>query len=91
MFGATDAYICRPFYYTGALLGLVAGAVALAVVGVALQPLNSAIADFARLYASEFRMAPLGGSETVGLLSISASLGLVGALLSVKRHLVRIS
>jgi cell division transport system permease protein len=91
MFGATDAYIYRPFCYTGALLGLVAGAVALAMVAFALQPLNSAIADFARLYASEFRMAPLGGMETVALLSMSAGLGLIGALLSVKRHLVRLS
>jgi cell division transport system permease protein len=91
MFGATDSYIYRPFYYTGALLGLVAGAVALAMVALALQPLNGAIAEFARLYASEFRLAPLGGVETIALLSTSAGLGFIGALLSVKRHLIRLS
>jgi cell division transport system permease protein len=91
MFGATNTYICRPFYYTGALLGLCAGAVALGAVAVSLNPLNNAIADFARLYASEFRLSPLGLVNTVALLATSAALGLVGALLSVNRHLARLS
>lgn len=89
--GATDAFICRPFYYTGALLGLIAGAVALAAVAVALNPLNAAIADFARLYASEFRLAPLNPVATLLLLAASAVLGLLGALLSVQRHLARLA
>ena len=91
MFGATDSYICRPFYYTGALLGLCAGAAALVAVGAALHPLNDAIADFARLYASEFRLVPLGVTATIAMLAISAGLGLVGALLSVRRHLARLA
>jgi cell division transport system permease protein len=87
--GATDSFICRPFYYTGALLGLFAGAVALIAVALAMNPLNNAIADFARLYASEFRLAPLNIVFTAVLLSVSALLGLFGSLLSVKRHLAR--
>jgi len=89
MFGATDAYIYRPFYYTGALLGLAAGAAALGAVALSLHPLNDAITDFARLYASEFRLAPLGATATIAMLATSAGLGLVGALLSVRRHLAR--
>ncbi|MFC5513149.1 permease-like cell division protein FtsX [Massilia jejuensis] len=89
LLGATDNFIHRPFYYTGALLGLCAGAVALGAVTLALQPLNGAIAEFARLYASEFQLAPLGALELGGLLAISAGLGLLGALLSVQRHLAR--
>ena len=90
MFGATDSYIYRPFYYTGALLGLCAGTAALGAVAIALHPLNDAIADFARLYASEFRLAPLGITATIVMLAASAGLGLVGALLSVRRHLARL-
>jgi len=90
MFGATDAYIYRPFYYTGALLGVCAGAAALGAVALSLHPLNAAITDFARLYASEFRLVPLGLTATVAMLAISAGLGLVGALLSVRRHLARL-
>lgn len=90
MFGATDAYICRPFYYSGALLGLFAGAASLMTVAISLHPLNGAIADFARLYASEFRLTPLSPLTTIAMLATSAGLGLTGALLSVRRHLTRL-
>ena len=63
LIGATDGFIHRPFYYTGALLGLCAGAVALGAVALALQPLNVAIAEFARLYASEFQLAAAGAGR----------------------------
>jgi cell division transport system permease protein len=91
LLGATDNFIHRPFYYAGALLGLCAGAVALAAVALALRPLNAAIAEFARLYASEFQLATLPPLGLAGLLAISAGLGLVGAMLSVQRHLARLN
>lgn len=89
--GATDGFICRPFYYSGALLGLAAGALALGVVALGMRPLNAAIAEFARLYASEFQLLPLGWLLTTALLLLSAFLGLCGAMLSVRRHLGRAS
>ncbi|HTN67381.1 MAG TPA: permease-like cell division protein FtsX [Burkholderiaceae bacterium] len=89
--GATAAFIHRPFYYSGVLLGLCAGGVAMSAVALALQPLNQAITEFARLYASDFQLAPLGLSATLGLLAASALLGLAGAVLSVRRHLVRLA
>jgi cell division transport system permease protein len=91
LLGATDNFIHRPFYYTGALLGLCAGAVALGAVSLALHPLNAAIAEFARLYASEFQLSALPPLGLAGLLAISAGLGLVGAMLSVQRHLARLN
>jgi cell division transport system permease protein len=91
LIGATDSFIHRPFYYTGALLGLCAGGLALGAVTLALRPLNIAIAEFARLYASEFQLAPLPPLAMAGLLALSAGLGLIGALLSVQRHLSRLN
>ncbi|MGO4477089.1 permease-like cell division protein FtsX [Massilia sp. 2TAF26] len=91
LLGATDNFIHRPFYYTGALLGLCAGTVALGAVALALRPLNASIAEFARLYASEFQLVPLSALGLAGLLAISAGLGLVGAMLSVQRHLARLN
>jgi cell division transport system permease protein len=91
LIGATDNFIHRPFYYTGVMLGLCAGGVALGAVALALRPLNTAIAEFARLYASEFQLVPLHPFAIGGLLAISAGLGLVGALLSVQRHLARLN
>ncbi|HEU4846125.1 MAG TPA: permease-like cell division protein FtsX [Burkholderiaceae bacterium] len=91
LIGATDTFIHRPFYYTGALLGLCAGAVALGAVALALRPLNTAIAEFARLYASEFQLTALPPLAMAALLALSAGLGLVGAVLSVQRHLSRLN
>jgi cell division transport system permease protein len=91
LIGATDSFIHRPFYYTGALLGACAGGVAIGAVALALLPLNGAIADFARLYGSEFRLMPLNLQTVALLLAISAALGLTGAMLSVKRHLARLA
>lgn len=91
LIGASDTFIHRPFYYTGALLGLCAGGVALGAVTLALRPLNTAIAEFARLYASDFQLAPLAPLEMAGLLALSAGLGLAGAVLSVQRHLTRLN
>lgn len=91
LIGATDSFIHRPFYYTGALLGLCAGGVALGAVTLALRPLNTAIAEFARLYASEFQLAPLPPLAVAALLALSAGLGLIGARLSVRRHTARLN
>ena len=91
LIGATDSFIHRPFYYTGALLGLCAGGLALGAVALALRPLNTAIAEFARLYASEFQLTPLQPPMMAGLLALSAGLGLIAALLSVQRHLSRLN
>jgi cell division transport system permease protein len=91
LIGATDSFIHRPFYYTGALLGLCAGGLALGAVTLALQPLNTAIAEFARLYASEFLLAPLQPLMMAALLALSAGLGLIGARLSVRRHTARLN
>ncbi|MBB5390363.1 MULTISPECIES: permease-like cell division protein FtsX [unclassified Herbaspirillum] len=89
LLGATNAFIHRPFYYTGALLGLCAGAVALGLVIAAQQPLNAAILDFAHLYASEFQLALPSAMAICLLLAVSALLGLFGAMMSVRRHLAR--
>lgn len=90
LIGATDSFIHRPFYYTGALLGLCSGALALGAVTLALRPLNTAIAEFAKLYASEFQLVPLAPPLMAGLLALSAGLGLIAAMLSVQRHLTRL-
>jgi cell division transport system permease protein len=88
LLGANDAYVARPFYYTGALLGLCAGLAALGMVAAALSPMNGAIIELARLYASEFHLASLGFALSGLILGLSTVLGILGALLSVRRHLI---
>lgn len=85
--GATDAFVARPFYYLGALLGLAAGALALLAVFGGLMLLNVSVAELAKLYGSGFRLAPLDTASVAMLLVGSAALGVVGAILSVRRAL----
>jgi len=87
--GATDRFIYRPFYYLGALLGISAGTLALGAVALALQPLNQAIAQFAKLYATQFHLTVLSWQQSLLLLGASALLGLVGSAVSIHRHLTR--
>ncbi|MES2831885.1 MAG: permease-like cell division protein FtsX [Pseudomonadota bacterium] len=87
--GATDRFIYRPFYYLGALLGTSSGILALGAVALALQPLNQAIAQFAKLYATQFQLTVLSWQESLLLLVASAVLGLVGSAISIRRHLTK--
>ena len=87
--GATDAFVSRPFYYTGALLGLGAGGLALLGVLLGLHVLNGPVSDLAGLYGSTFRLLPLDAASTALLLSASTTLGLLGAMLSVRHALGR--
>lgn len=87
--GATDAYVSRPFYYLGALLGLCAGGLALLAVSGGLLLLNVSVGELAKLYGGSFRLAPLDSSWTAALVGAAAALGVSGAALSVRRALRR--
>ncbi len=89
LLGATDAFVARPFYYTGALLGLSAGALALLGVLLILNLLNEPVNELVRLYGSTFQLAPLDMSAITLLLVISTGLGLLGAAMSVGQALRR--
>ncbi|WMW80353.1 permease-like cell division protein FtsX [Undibacterium cyanobacteriorum] len=91
LLGANNSFIHKPYYYTGALMGVCSGLLALGMVALALQPLNQAIADFAKLYASEFHLSPLGIIPSLALLLISKLLGWAGAYLSVRRQLAKLA
>jgi cell division transport system permease protein len=52
LIGATHAYIRRPYFYLGSLLGLFGGIAALAIVLSGLTVLNRDLADLAYLYGS---------------------------------------
>lgn len=89
LLGATDSFVSRPFYYTGALLGMGAGIVALLGVLLALSLLNVSVSELAHLYGSAFTLAPLEPAAIALLLAASTGLGLLGAALSVRRALTR--
>lgn len=87
LLGATDAYVARPFYYLGGLLGLCAGIVALLAVAAGLAMINISVAELAKLYGAQFSLSPLDARSCALLLSVSVALGVIGAWLSVTRAL----
>ncbi len=91
LLGATNSFIHKPYYYTGAFMGLLAAFAAMLLIAVLLGPLNKSIAEFAMLYTSEFHLSPLGILPSLLLLVSSIGLGLCGAFFSVRRQLARIN
>ena len=87
LLGATDAYVARPFYYLGGLLGLCAGIVALLAVAAGLAMINISVAELAKLYGAQFSLSPLDARSCALLLLVSVALGVIGAWLSVRRAL----
>ncbi|MBU2426600.1 MAG: permease-like cell division protein FtsX, partial [Gammaproteobacteria bacterium] len=81
--GATDAFIQRPFLYTGIWLGVFGGFLAFVVVEVMLWWLRSAIATVTQLYQSDFVLNSLTMQEFGWLMLIAVLLGLVGSYIAV--------
>jgi cell division transport system permease protein len=87
LIGATNAFIRRPFLYTGFWYGLFGGIIAWLLIAIATNLLSGPIANLANLYESSFDLAFLDFLTIVSLLLGSSLLGLAGAWLAVARHL----
>jgi len=87
LIGATNAFIRRPFLYTGFWYGLFAGISCWIIVEISLLWLQQPINNLAGLYQSEFNLSGLSWSQSIQLIGISCGLGLLGSWLSVGRHI----
>lgn len=85
--GGTDAYVRRPFLYTGLWYGIGGAVVAWLLVALALWWLAAPVGALADLYGSQFALRGLGLGGATLLLLAGAGLGLAGAWLAVTRHL----
>ena len=77
LLGASDGFIRRPFLYLGACYGLVAGALALALLTAADVALRAPLAELAGSYGSGFA---LQGFDPIQSLAIVFGAGLLGWL-----------
>lgn len=87
LIGGTDAFIRRPFLYTGFWYGLFGGIIALVLVELALWLISGPVENLAGLYASSFALHKLDTGTITTLLILSILLGLGGSWLAVGRHL----
>ncbi len=85
--GGTDAFVRRPFMYTGLWYGLAGCIAAFVIVEALLLWVRGPVKLLSELYASEFKLQGLG-FDLFGLMLLgSVTVGLVGAHLAVGFHL----
>lgn len=85
--GGSNAFVRRPFLYTGVWYGLGGGVIAWIVTGGIIAALTPAVTRLAGLYASGFHLAGLGLEPTAILLATGVILGWLGSYIAATRHL----
>jgi cell division transport system permease protein len=87
LMGATNAWVRRPFLYTGIFYGIVAATLAWVIIEFALMTMQTPVLQLAQLYKIRFQLTGLGGLGISILLVIGVGLGWLAALLSVNKFL----
>jgi len=87
LIGATNAFIRRPFLYTGFWYGLMGAVLAWILVGLLLGLLSGPVSRLSFLYNSQFSLGGMDFETTAILLGSGIMLGLLGSWLAVGRHL----
>lgn len=90
LIGATDAFVRRPFLYTGIWYGLGGGLVSWLLINISLYWLDGPVRSLASAYASDFSLIGLSLSDSLLLLISSTLLGWFGAWIAVSRHLGKV-
>jgi cell division transport system permease protein len=88
--GGSNAFVRRPFLYTGMLYGLAGALLAWAIVEAAVVVLGRPISTLAELYGSHFALQGPPADDVSVLLATGIVLGWMGAWISAARHLRRI-
>jgi cell division transport system permease protein len=88
--GGSNAFVRRPFLYTGMLYGLFGALIAWGIIAAAVLTLAEPVATLARLYGSRYLLEGPSLEDVGILLGAGVVLGWLGAWLSAARHLARI-
>ncbi len=90
LIGASNAFVRRPFLWTGFWYGLFGGLLALALVRYGLFLLEGPVARLAGLYQSNIVISSLGVEESAAIIGIGVFLGLFASWFTTARHMRRI-
>jgi cell division transport system permease protein len=88
--GGSNAFVRRPFLYTGLFFGVAGGLLASGLVLLGLSLLNGPVTRLAQSYGSAFRLMTPGLAEACALVAAGGVLGLLGSAIAASRHLSRI-
>jgi len=87
LIGGSDAFVRRPFLYTGIWYGLAGGLLALGVITAGVLLLQRPVERLAVLYSSDFTLQGLGLLPGAALLVAGGVLGWLGSWIAAARHL----
>ncbi len=90
LIGASNAFIRRPFLYSGLWYGLGGGLLALALVSYGLSALEVPVGRLAGLYGNSYQLISLSLKESASIPAIGMFLGLAGSWTAATRHMRRI-
>ncbi len=90
LIGATDAFIRRPFLYSGVWYGLFGGLLAWIIVELSAIAISGPWQHLGDLYRSELPLMTFSLADFMILIATSTALGLFGSWLAVARHLSEI-
>jgi len=85
--GGSNAFVRRPFLYTGLLYGLGGAVLAWAILEAAVLVLDQPVATLAQLYGSSYALQGPTGQVLAALFGGGMVLGWLGAWISAHRHL----
>lgn len=85
--GGTNAFVRRPFLYTGVFYGLIGALLAWLVVNVGVAVLEEPVSTLAHLYGSRFVLSGPTNDDVRALLGSGIGIGWLGAWISSARHL----
>jgi cell division transport system permease protein len=85
--GGSNAFVRRPFLYTGMLYGLGGALLAWGIVAIAIVVLGEPVATLARLYGSRYVLRGPTTDDVGILLGAGVVLGWLGAWIAAARHL----
>lgn len=85
--GGSNAFVRRPFLYTGVLYGLGGALLAWGILTVVVLVLRDSVATLARLYGSRYLLEGLTLDDIGVLLGVGLVLGWLGAWIAAARHL----
>lgn len=90
LIGASNAFVRRPFLWTGFWYGLLGGAFALLLVQYGLYLLREPVSQLAGLYQGKIAVASLTITESSAIIGIAVFLGLFASWVTAARHMRRI-
>jgi len=85
--GATDAFVRRPFLYTGSWFGFGGGVIALVLAEMLIILLQKPVIQLATLYQSDYVLQGVSLSEFILVPLLGLGIGFLGAYMAVSSHL----